>query len=184
MGGSHRQHAWRWEKRNRKECAEGGRDRRPSGSQSPTFQNVFEGSARGQHPTLGTEGTGFRCRGYQLWGYLLCSQNLLLGQAWAAGMVLLPPDPFGGHRSHHREVGQSHGGCGPGTAHCFVSMAHGHGCSQAGWLCGPLDVGQALAPGSCSYQPEEGEGDSHTEVLGGAEQQEIQSYPMIPHFLP
>lgn len=91
-------------------------------------------------------------------------------------------DLFSDHRSHHRDVGQSHGGCGPGTALYFLSMAHGHGCSQAGWLCRPLDVSQALAPGSCCHQPEESEGDSHTEVLGGAEGQEMQSYPMIPHF--
>jgi hypothetical protein len=88
---------------------------------------------------------------------------------------MLAPDPFSDHGSHHRDVGQPHRGCGPGTAHCFLSMAHGHGCSQAGWPCSPFDIRQALAPGSCSYQPEEGEGDSYTEVLGGAEGQETHS---------
>lgn len=166
-------------------CAGGGRHRRLAKwlSVSHIPKCVCRVSWR-PAPNARRRGTGFRCRGYQLWGHLLCSQNLLLGRAWAARTVLLPPDPSGGRGSHHREVGQSHGGCGPGTAHCFVSVAHGHGCSQAGWLCGPLDVGQALAPGSRSHQPEEGEGDSHTEVLGGAEGQEIQSHPMIPHFLP
>lgn len=43
-------------------------------------------------------------------------------------------------------------------------MAHRHGCSQAGWPGGPFDVSQALAPGSGSNQPKEGERDSHTEI--------------------
>lgn len=59
-------------------------------------------------------------------------------------------------------------------------MTHGHGCSQAGWPCGSFDISQALAPGSCSNQPEEGEGDSHTEILGGAERRRyIQNGLMI-----
>lgn len=142
----------------------------------PSSQNVFSRSARGQQPALGAGSHWLSMQGIPAVGTLLCSsQNLLLGQAWAAGIVLPPSDPFSGHRSHHGDIGQSHGGCGPGTAHCFLSMAHRHGCGQAGWPCGPLDVGQALAPGSCSYQPEEGEGDSHTEVLRGAEGEEIHS---------
>lgn len=77
--------------------------------------------------------------------------------------------PQSDHEAHHRDVSQPHRGRGPGTAHCILSMAHRHGCSQAGWPCGPFDVSQALAPGSCSNQPKEGKGDSHTEVLGRAE---------------
>lgn len=124
-----------------------------------------------------------RCRGHQLQlqgipveRWPVCSpQNLPPGKARVPEIALPPRGPFRGHRSHHRDVGQAHGGRGTGTAHCFLPVAHRHGCSQAGWPRGPLDVCQALAPGSCSYQPEEGEGDSHTEVLGGAEGQETHS---------
>lgn len=144
----------------------------------PPSQNVFSGSAKGQQPAPGTSS---RCRGHHLWGQLLrSSQNLLLRQAWAAGTALPPPGSFSDRRSHHGDVGQPHGGCGPGAAHRFLSMAHGHGCSQAGRPGSPFDISQALAPGGSSYQPEEGKGHRHTEVLGGAERQEIQSHLTVP----
>lgn len=126
--------------------------------------DVFPGSARSQQPPLGAGGTDSRGRGHRLWGYPLFSE-LALRTALGSGTVLPPPRPPGGRRSHHGEIDQSHGGCGPGTAHGFLSVAHGHGHGQARGPRGPLDVGQALAPGSCSHQPEEGEGHGHTEVL-------------------
>lgn len=57
-------------------------------------------------------------------------------------------------------------------------MAHRHGCSQAGWPCGPFDISQALAPGSGSNQPKEGERDGHTEILRGQREEDIQKSPV------
>lgn len=59
-------------------------------------------------------------------------------------------------------------------------MTHGHGCGQAGWPRGPFDISQALAPGSCGNQPEEGEGDSNAEVLGRVEgRRHVQDDPLV-----
>lgn len=104
-----------------KQITKEGRNRRPGGSQVlPTPKCLLRVSQR--------PAAKIRYRGHHLWGLPLCSsQNLV------AGIALPPPNPFSGHRSYHGDVSQSHGGCGPGTAHCFLSMAHRHSCSQAGW---------------------------------------------------